>query len=149
MLFNILIRIFYNSVNKGTRLKALIRFFKWQLFYKPLGRSLTIKYLSKSKLIIDKKFTALTGTYYNGLFEFEIMAFALKFLRKEDLFVDVGANAGTFTLIGSNEIGCKTIAFEPNDEAFTMLKKNLKLNNNIVEVYNHCLGSKKGLVQFT
>ena len=72
MLFNILTGIFYNPVNKGARLKALVRFFKWQLFYKSFGTSLTIKYLSKSKLIIHKNFTASTGTYYNGLFEIVI-----------------------------------------------------------------------------
>jgi hypothetical protein len=36
-----------------------------------------------------------TGNLYVGLHEFEEMAFLLHFLRRGDLFADVGANVGS------------------------------------------------------
>ena len=92
-----------------------------------------------------------TGNLYCGLDEFNDMGFLLHFLRKEDLFVDVGANIGSYTVLASAECGSKSISVEPNFESFQMLMENIRLNNidSKVTPLNMGLGSQPGILSFT
>ncbi len=47
-----------------------------------------------------------------------------KEFRKDDVFLDIGANFGTMSLASQ----CKTYCFEPCKSTFTLLKSNIKLN---------------------
>jgi tRNA G37 N-methylase Trm5 len=46
--------------------------------------------------------------------EFEEMAFVMHFLRSGELFVDVRANVGAFTVLAAGVAGAEVRAFEPN-----------------------------------
>lgn len=52
-------------------------------------------------------------------------------LERGDIFVDVGANIGYYTVLGSKLVGSKgvVIAFEPMPDTFKILKINCKLNH--------------------
>lgn len=43
--------------------------------------------------------------------------------------MDVGANAGSFTVLASNVVGSKTIAIEPIPDTFKRLEFNIATNN--------------------
>ncbi|MFD2999150.1 FkbM family methyltransferase [Pontibacter toksunensis] len=92
-----------------------------------------------------------TGNLYCGLQEFEDMAFVLHFLREDDLFVDIGANIGSYTVLGASEVGAETVSIEPIPQTFKTLKINIALNNieSKTKVYNIGLGSKRGILKFT
>jgi FkbM family methyltransferase len=51
-------------------------------------------------------------------------------LRAGDVFVDVGANVGYFTLVASEAVGSsgKVFAFEPEPGNFSLLRKNVQVN---------------------
>lgn len=51
-------------------------------------------------------------------------------LKEGDVFVDVGANVGYFTLVASEAVGMagKVFAFEPEPGNFSLLQKNVQLN---------------------
>ncbi len=51
-------------------------------------------------------------------------------LREGDVFVDVGANMGYFTLVASDAVGKsgKVFAFEPEPKNFSLLRKNVQAN---------------------
>ena len=53
-----------------------------------------------------------------------------KFIRKGDVFVDVGAHIGYYTLLAAERVGAsgKVFAFEPEKENFLLLQKNVILN---------------------
>lgn len=57
--------------------------------------------------------------------------FVSAFLRADDVFVDVGANIGLFSLIAANRVGHfgTVYAFEPCRKTFHRLRENMKLNN--------------------
>lgn len=95
--------------------------------------------------------TGATGNIYCGLHEFEDMSFLLHFLRSEDLFVDVGANIGSYTILASGHIGCRTIAFEPVPSTYKRLLNNLYINQiqTIVLAHNQGVGSEQKIVSFT
>lgn len=73
---------------------------------------------------------------YMGLHEFENMAFLLHFLRKEDLFFDIGADIGSYTILASGHVGAHTFAFEPIPSTFQSLANNVainRINDSVIE----------------
>ena len=72
--------------------------------------------------------TGATGNIYAGLHEFNDMAFCLHLLRSGDLFVDVGANIGSYTVLASKVAGANSITLEPVPQTFERLKRNVNIN---------------------
>jgi FkbM family methyltransferase len=95
--------------------------------------------------------TGATGNVYCGLHEFEDMAFVMHALRPDDLFVDVGANVGSYTVLASGAVGARCVSFEPAPRAYRALLDNLRLNDLTarVEARNECLASAPGEAEFT
>lgn len=67
---------------------------------------------------------------YSGSFEWREQRFLNRFLRTGDVFVDVGANVGLFTLIAARRIGRSghVYAFEPCSKTYQRLLTNVALN---------------------
>jgi FkbM family methyltransferase len=79
------------------------------------------------------------------------MGFLLHVLRPNDLFVDVGANVGSYTVLASSVCRARTIAFEPDPETVTALKDNVRVNSmeDRVEVLQVAAGANQGTAFFT
>lgn len=140
--------------NKTFRSKilALIRILKLKVFFWlfPEG-SLITRFHERSRLIIERGFNNSIGNYYVGLLEPDEMSFLLRFLRSDDLFVDAGANVGSYTILASANCGARTITFEPVPTTFEMLKKNVSINSidqNVI-LHNVGLGAINGSLAFT
>jgi FkbM family methyltransferase len=90
-----------------------------------------------------------TGNVYCGLHECHDMAFVLHFLRKEDLFLDVGANIGSYTVLASGAVGAETICFEPVPDTFQHLLDNIYLNRLVERVtsLNVAVGAEAGDIE--
>ena len=71
----------------------------------------------------------------------EMLAWA-RHLREGDLFVDVGAHCGTYSLWAC-DLGALAIAVEPSGEAVQRLRRNVVLNNARVEIHQVALGDEK------
>ncbi len=73
------------------------------------------------------------------------------FLRKDDLFVDIGANVGSYTVLAGGHVGAKVVSIEPLPLTFEHLKRNIAINQigNNVMAYNFALGNEKGQISFT
>jgi len=97
----------------------------------------------KMKLIEDDSPYSLTSTLRScGMREPRNVRNYIKFIDKNDIVLDVGANVGFFTLLSRN--AKKIIAIEPIKRCLGILEDNLKLNNiNNVEIYNLALGDGK------
>ena len=121
--------IFFHPCVRNNRIKALLRYFEWQTirFFKIHSKEFV--FTSKTKLKAIRGISSSTGNYYCGLMEFEDMTFLLHVLDKKDLFVDIGANIGSYTVLASGEIGANSICFEPVNKTFNLLEDNLKLNS--------------------
>ena len=57
------------------------------------------------------------------------MGFLLHVLRSEDLFVDVGANVGSYTILACSVVGARGISFEPVPSTYKRLVENMRLNH--------------------
>jgi FkbM family methyltransferase len=90
-----------------------------------------------------------TGNIYCGLHEFTDMAFVMHFLREGDLFLDVGANIGSYTILASGVSGARTIAIEPVAATADALAANIELNNlqERVRLERCAVGEESGTVR--
>ena len=96
--------------------------------------------------------TGATGNYYCGLHEFHDMALLLHFFSTDQgLFLDIGANIGSYTVLASKVGKAKTIAVEPVASTAAALRKNIQANliGEKVEVYQAAVGGKAGKVWFS
>jgi FkbM family methyltransferase len=92
-----------------------------------------------------------TGNLYCGLHEYQEMFLLLHLLRPSDLFVDIGANIGSYSILSAAHIGCATISIEPVPATFKNLLDNIRINDvkEKVEALNIALGSQEGTIAFT
>jgi len=116
------------------RLGTLGRYLAWQTLGRLRGSRLLDPWVNESVLHVEHGMTGATGNLYVGLHEFEEMAFLLHFLRPEDLFVDVGANVGSYTVLASAVVGAHVIAFEPVEASLAALRHNVLLNDTSARV---------------
>jgi FkbM family methyltransferase len=116
-----------------------------------VGHPVAVPFVGETRLLMARGMTAATGNYYVGLLEFTEMAFVLHALRREDLFVDVGANVGVYTVLASGAVGCRTIAVEPIPGNFQHLLDNVSLNRlqDRVTALNVGAGTEAGTLRFS
>jgi FkbM family methyltransferase len=69
-------------------------------------------------------------------------------LEPGGLFVDVGANVGTYA-VWAAELGAEVIALEPSADAFALLEENLALNGYAAWTIQAAAGAACGLAGFT
>ncbi len=108
-------------------------------------------WIAGQHLAVRRGMTGATGNIYAGLHEFVDMMTLLHFLREGDLFLDIGANIGSYTVLASGVRGATTWAFEPDPKTVGYLKRNIATNHltDLVTIYQCALGSAQGEVQFT
>lgn len=140
-----------HPLTRDNKLKAIQRFLKWQISRFFNKKTIIHPFIGDSKLFVSKGMTGATGNIYTGLHEFEDMGFLLHYLRKQDLFIDIGANIGTYTVLASKVKRANTISIEPILSTYENLENNILLNNikNKVLSYNIGVGSKDTILQFT
>ena len=89
---------------------------------------------------------------YLGGYEENERCFVRRVLRKGDIFVDVGANIGLYTLIAARLVGSKGAvhAFEPVSKTYQRLVQNVRLNGfRNVECHQLGLSSAEGWDEIT
>jgi FkbM family methyltransferase len=139
--------ILQHPLNQGRTLSALMRFLIWQFSSRIWPKPRAISFVDGTRLWMRKGWTGVNGNLYTGLHEFEDMAFLLHFLGEEDVFADVGANMGSYTVLASGVCGARTYAFEPVPVTFDRLKKNVALNN--IEDKVNCINAAVGEIEST
>ena len=138
--------IFNHPMTRTQRVASYMRWLRWQLSSRiGLGDSV-VEFVGGTKLLAQSGMTGATGNIYCGLHECHDMGFVLHFLRKGDLFLDVGANIGSYTVLASGAVGADTISFEPVPKTFQHLLDNIYLNRIVDHVMPHnvAVGSKAG-----
>ena len=144
---------FINNHPLGSKHKLLAysKFIKWQVsqYVKPQEKK--VSFTDKTNLLVKKGMTGATGNVYLGLHEFNDMGFLLHFLRPNDVFFDIGANVGSYTILASGHCKAKTFCFEPIPTTFESLHKNIVSNKieSLVQAKNIGLGDAEGVLVFT
>ncbi|MBB5751891.1 FkbM family methyltransferase [Prosthecomicrobium pneumaticum] len=129
---------------------ALGRYVGWQLRSR-LQQEIEVSWIEGAKLVVRRGMTGAAGNLYCGLHECADMAFLLHLLRPGDLFVDVGANVGSYTVLASAVCGARSIAIEPDPLTAQALRRNVEANRMVdrVTVVEAAVGADEGTVSFT
>ena len=137
-----------HPLTRDHKINALARWLRWQIGSRVLGWPVAVPFVNDTRLLVKPGMTGATGNIYCGLHEFEDMAFVLHFLRPGDLFVDIGANIGSYTLLAS-ATGANAISFEPVPATFEVLLDNLHLNRleSRVDARNQAVGRSSGKLE--
>ncbi|MGB7933255.1 MAG: FkbM family methyltransferase [Gammaproteobacteria bacterium] len=139
-----------HPLTRDHKLQACFRVLNWQLRSR-LKSEIYMPWIAGTKLVVKRGMTGATGNVYAGLHEFVDMSFLLHFLRPTDLFIDAGANVGSYTVLASGVCKSRSISFEPASETSMHLRANIKANalENLVVVHEVALGANVGTVRFT
>jgi len=140
-----------HPLNTARPLAALARFVRWQLATRLRAGPRDVPFVDDAVLRVVRGMSGATGNVYCGLHEYADMGFAMHFLRADDLFVDVGANVGSYTVLASAVCGARSIAFEPAQPALSGLRGNIAANNvgDLVDVRVQAVCGKPGPRRFT
>jgi len=93
--------------------------------------------------------TDATGLCHTYKWERFIWGYILRELKPNDVFWDVGANIGFYSLLASSCPGVNVIAFEPNPATVKVLRKNIELNQRSnIKVLNIALSESDGMARF-
>jgi FkbM family methyltransferase len=149
--FSLLRFIANHPLNRDQKLRALGRFARWQISQRIWNEEVVHEWVNGSRFLVRRGEAGLTQNVYDGLHEFADMAFLLHLLRPEDFFVDVGANAGSYTILACAAAGAEGYAVEPVPATYRRLSENLRINHleERVKSFNMGLGEKPGSLEFT
>ena len=136
---------------QGRPFYAFTRFLSWQLRSRLRRSPVVFAWIGGSKLWLRRGWGSLTGNYYAGLYDFQDMAFLLHLLRPGDLFVDVGANMGSYSVLASAVCRARSISYEPVPATFRRLLANRDLNDlaGLVDCRPCAVGAAPGILAMT
>lgn len=140
-----------HPLNADGKFAALRRFLRWQIASRLIAGPIAVPYVNGTRLLMRRNMTGATGNWYCGLHEHGEMAFLLHALRPGDLFVDIGANVGSYTVLAAGAVGAGTVTVEPIPSTFEFLQDNIRINRleNLVEAHRIGLSGEPGELRFT
>lgn len=122
-------RIWGHPGNRHRRGRALARYFAWQAWERIVRTPWTLTLVPGRRIRCHPHSSSAAAVLYYRLPDPMEMRFLLDYLDDGDVFVDVGANLGVYTLLASSVPGVRVVALEPSTEAFARLRENLELNH--------------------
>lgn len=127
------------------KVRAISNFMSFQISKRVDPQVKAYRWIDKLKINAGPGMTGVTGNLYCGLYEYEDMTFLLHFLRPDDLFLDIGANHGVYTLLAAGVAQSKVYAFEPVPNTATHFSNNINLNqlDSLVTLFPFALGESK------
>lgn len=144
--------ILRHPLTRRKRVAALWRYVRFHVRHMVFPRPAVYPWLGGLRVLADRglELGDVVGNLYAGLADFEEMGFLLHFLRPGDLFVDVGANVGMYTMLASGVCQAKTVAVEPAPQAWKVLMPHVYLNglDSRVEAHPVALGASAGRLPF-
>jgi len=150
-LLTVLGAIASHPLNRGQKAWAIMRYLRWQVTSRLTSAPIVYEWVNGSKFLVSSGERGLTGNIYTGFQEYAEMAFVIHALRREDLFVDVGANVGSYTVLACAAVGARGYCLEPVPATYARLVENVRLNHldERVRCLNVGAGSAPGVLAFS
>lgn len=150
-LFRLVRFVWNHPFNRSARFAALGRVIRWQIASRLMPGPIALPFVNGTYLFATRGMTGATGNWYCGLHEYEEMSFVSDILEPGDLFIDVGANIGSYSILAAGVVGAQVLAIEPVPSAFKALSRNVALNEfeTKIATMNIGLGSGAGKLRFS
>lgn len=142
--------ILNHPLNRKAKTHAVLRYLRWQIGSRMAPGEIVYRWIGDARVIVRPGETGFTQNIYCGLHDFGDMGYLLHVLSPEDLFVDIGANIGAYTILATAVRGSSAICFEPVPQTYQRLVDNLRLNGLCSsQAVNIGLADKDGELCFT
>ena len=115
-----------HPANRGARLRSILRVLRFQARGRVLRKPTTVPYARSSKIVARVDDGASRRAAYAPFPDYPEMAVWTQQLGDGDLFVDVGASVGLYSLVATEQ-GAELICLEPLPRAREQLVANLAL----------------------
>jgi len=140
-----------HPLNRGRRFRALVEFLRWQVGSRLVAGPVVYSWVNGSRMIVHAGDDGVTGNIYCGLHELSEMAYLLHVMTPDDLFVDVGANVGAYTVLACAAKGARGCCLEPVPSTFARLLDTLRINqlSDRVDALNLGASDAEGELWFT
>lgn len=140
-----------HPLNGGRAVEATRRWLGWHVGSRLVHGAVVVPFVNETLLLVTPGMTGATQNVYCGLADFAEMGFVLHALRPDELFLDVGANVGVYSILASGAVGARTIAIEALPETFAKLRQNVAINemDARVECINVAVSDHAGTIRFT
>lgn len=151
LLFKLFKFVWLHPLNKNNRIASIWRVISFQVASRIIKAPIILPFVNGTHLITNLGRVGATGDWYCGLREYEDMGFLLHVLKPDDLFVDVGANTGSYSILAGTCKGVNVLAFEPIPSTFSDLQTNIKLNSldNQIKAMNIGLADQNSTISFS
>ncbi len=143
--------IWSHPLNRHHRMRGVARFVHWQTAMRLTNSPMVYPWINGVQALISIGESGFTKNVYCGLHEYVEMLFLLHSLRPSDLFVDVGANVGAYTLLAGGVVQARVIAIEPVPSTFRRLENNVFLNRlaDRVQLVQCGVGARAAIAEFS
>lgn len=140
-----------HPVNRGRKFRAIAEYGFIQVAARLVPGDVCLEFPNRTRLMVSPHMKGAAHFIAPRLCEFDDMSFVMHFLRPGEMFADVGANVGAFTVLAAGVAGARTTSFEPSAETYEMLVRNVRLNNltSLARPVNAVVGRSLGNVQFS
>lgn len=139
--------IWTHPANDGKRVRQLARAVAFQVSSR-LGRTTTARLGDSAVLRVPPHVKSASKVVYANPPDYHEMMAWRQIIRSGDLFLDVGANVGTYSLWAA-DLGANVLAFEPHPDSAANLRLNVELNQLPIIVYEVALGESAGKLRLT
>jgi FkbM family methyltransferase len=149
--FKTLHQITTHPLTRKDPVAALKRYFLFHVSQRLFPYPQLYPWIGPLKLLIRRGWAGVVGNIYTGLYDFDDMAFLIHFLKKDEYFLDVGANLGVYSLLAAGICQASVTAIEPIPETFDLLKTQIQLNQlgHLIEAHQVGIGSQPGELVFS
>jgi FkbM family methyltransferase len=137
-----------HPANEGARARALVRAVRFQASGRLLGRRTLARLGQRSVVWADLHRTGASKVVYANPPDHPEMLVWQQVLQPGDVFVDVGANIGSYA-IWAADLGAEVIALEPAEDTFGLLRENIALNDYSIKAIQAAAGAVCGTARFT
>lgn len=134
--------------HRGRRTAAIGNAFKYELWTNLLGRPSRIPIGERSRIIAYKGETNPPHAVMHNPPNWPDMLVWKRYLRPGDLFLDIGANIGVYSVYAA-ECGAEVVSVEPVPQNAKRVRENLDLNGYAGQVVQKALSDRPGSVRIT
>ena len=117
-----------HALNANRTWCAVGDYLRWNIGRRLLRADYVLPMANDAVIILSDRQNYATLSFTCALCDFEEMLFLTHLLRPDDLFVDIGANVGGYTILASAVAGARSIAFEPVPATYKELLRNIRVN---------------------
>ncbi len=117
-----------HPLNARRPLRSVVNYLRWNVGRRLLQVDCILPLVDRAFIVVSNRENFATLAYTCTLWDFEEMVFLTHLLRPDDLFLDIGANVGGYTVLASAVAGARSLAFEPVPTTHEALLRNIRAN---------------------